>query len=95
MGKEIHSYHIATSLRGQGRLDHLWQTGPLNLLEMITTMPLTRSNLTKCITFPVMKVSVDFLRSNEEVDHLPKGELKIHLLEVAQLPNELVPLGSS
>ena len=32
-------------------------------------------------TFAVGEVAVDFLRGDEQIDHLPEGVLKVHLLE--------------
>lgn len=39
-----------------------------------------------------MKIPVNFLWCNEQVNHLPEGKLKIHLLKVAELPDEFIPL---
>lgn len=43
---------------------------------------------------PVVEVAVDALRRREEVEHLPQGELKVHLPHVEQPPQVLVALGA-
>lgn len=42
--------------------------------------------------FPVVEVAVDSLRRREQVEHLPHGELKVHLPEMQQSPQVLVAL---
>lgn len=41
---------------------------------------------------PVVEVPVDPLRRGEQVEHLPEGELEVHLSEVEQPPQVLVAL---
>ena len=41
-----------------------------------------------------MKVSEDFLRRGEKIEHLPESKFEIHLLKVTHLTNELVPFAS-
>ena len=39
--------------------------------------------------FSILKVPVDVLRSVEQIEHLPDGELKVHLTEVEYPPEIL------
>lgn len=41
-----------------------------------------------------MEVAVDPLRRGEQVEHLPKGEVKVHLSEMEQPSKVLVALGA-
>lgn len=38
------------------------------------------------LTFPILKIPVHFLRIDEQIGHLPHGELEIHLFEFQQPP---------
>jgi hypothetical protein len=45
-------------------------------------------------TFSVCKVAEYFLRRNEQVDHLPHGKLKVHVIEFEQAFEEFASFGS-
>ena len=46
------------------------------------------------ITFSVNKVAKDFLRRKEQVDHLPKCKLKVHVIELDEAFEKLISLGT-
>ena len=46
-------------------------------------------------TFSVYEITEDFLRRNEQIEHLPHGELEVHVAEAQQPLEELAALGTS